>query len=171
MYLAGVNLKLDKILADEYPSRYDHAQLVATHPVAITKFFDKLIQTIIDTLIVGGVLGPAISYYGTVENQGRGSLHPHVLLWLNHNMTPSQLRSRIKDENFRKNIISYLENIIKEDLSWINPAFEHLISVSSDMESTIFGSVSNCIEDKENTKHNLSDEDKGEQEYFYSGKM
>ncbi|CAF0923692.1 unnamed protein product [Rotaria sp. Silwood1] len=28
------------------------------------------------------------------------------------------------------------------------------------MESTIFGSVSNCIEDKENTKHNLSDEDK-----------
>ncbi|CAF1083672.1 unnamed protein product [Rotaria sp. Silwood1] len=86
-------------------------------------------------------------------------------------MTPSQLRSRIKDENFCKNIISYLENIIKEDLSWINPAFEHLISVSSDMESTIFGSVSNCIEDKENTKHNLSDEDKGEQEYFYSGKM
>ncbi|CAF3413338.1 unnamed protein product [Rotaria sp. Silwood1] len=32
------------------------------------------------------------------------------------------------------------------------------------MESTIFGSVSNCIEDKENTKHNLSDEDKEEQQ-------
>ncbi|CAF4241668.1 unnamed protein product [Rotaria sp. Silwood2] len=131
IYFTGVNQNLDKILADEYPSRYDRAQLVAIHPVAIAKFFDKLIQTIINTLL--------IDYYGIVENQGRESFHLHMLLWMNHNMTPPQLRSRIKDENCRNNIISYLEDIIKEDLDCINPVFEHLISVSkSGLDETIY---------------------------------
>lgn len=62
------------------------------------------------------------SYYGTVENQGRGSLHLHMLLWLNSSPSPSQLRQYIKNEKYRQRMIEYLEDIIKEDLSWINGA-------------------------------------------------
>lgn len=39
------------------------------------------------------------------------------------NMRPSELRSSVKDECFRKNLIEYLEDIIQEDLSWINSNF------------------------------------------------
>jgi hypothetical protein len=71
-------------------------------------------------LVVDGVLGPVRGYYGTVENQGRGSLHLHMLIWLDHKLTPSLLRSYVKDAQFRKDLIGYLEDIIKEDLSWMS---------------------------------------------------
>lgn len=70
--------------------------------------------------VIGGVLGPITNYYGTVENQGRGSLHLHMLLWLDSSPSPSQLRADIKDEKYRARLIEYLEDIIKEDVSWIN---------------------------------------------------
>ena len=136
MYFAGVNLNLDNVFESVSLSRVERAHVVAKHPVAIARFFDKLIQTIIDTLsidilsymhflhgkslVLGGVLGPVRGHYGTVENQGRGSLHLHMLIWLDVNMRPSELRSSVKDECFRKNLIKYLEDIIKEDLSWIS---------------------------------------------------
>ena len=62
------------------------------------------------------VLGPAQAYFGTVKNQGRGSLHLHLLIWLRHDFTPAQLKEKIQDEDFRQNILRYLEDIIKEDL-------------------------------------------------------
>ena len=68
-------------------------------------------------MVEKGVLGPTKAYFGTVENQGRGSLHLHILIWLDHDLTPSQLKESIKDEGFRKGLLNYLEDIIKEDLS------------------------------------------------------
>ena len=70
-------------------------------------------------LVVDGVLGPVRGYYGTVENQGRGSLHIHMLIWLDHKLSPSILRDNVKHANFRKDLINYLEDIIKEDLDWM----------------------------------------------------
>ncbi|CAF4588032.1 unnamed protein product, partial [Didymodactylos carnosus] len=61
-----------------------------------------LITNILETLVKGGVLGPIKAHYGTVETQGRGSLHLHILLWLDHNMTPSQLKENIKDPEFKE---------------------------------------------------------------------
>ena len=43
-----------------------------------------------------------------------------MLIWLDHKLTPSMLRGSVKDANFRKDLIGYLEDIIKEDLSWMN---------------------------------------------------
>ena len=68
--------------------------------------------------VVDGVLSPVRGYYGTVENQGRGSLHLHMLIWLDHKMTPGVLRNNVRDATFRKDLIGYLEDIVKEDLSW-----------------------------------------------------
>ncbi|CAF4503238.1 unnamed protein product, partial [Didymodactylos carnosus] len=116
LYFAGVNLNIDHILTDSFPSTFHRAQIVASHPVAAAKFFNLLITNILETLVKGGVLGPIKAHYGTVETQGRGSLHLHILLWLDHNMTPSQLKENIKDPKFKEGLIEYLEDIIKEDL-------------------------------------------------------
>ncbi|CAF1277608.1 unnamed protein product, partial [Didymodactylos carnosus] len=116
MYFAGVNMDIDEILLNNFPSTVrKRAQLIASHPVTTAKFFNHLIQTVIDTMISGeGVLGPTKAYYGTVESSGRGSLHLHMLIWLDHEYTPADLKQRIKDEEFRKNLIEYLEDIIKD---------------------------------------------------------
>ena len=50
MYFAGVNLDLNNVTSSVYPSKVERAHLVAKHPVAVARFFDKLIQTIIDTM-------------------------------------------------------------------------------------------------------------------------
>ena len=68
-------------------------------------------------MVEKGVLGPIKAYYGTVENQGRGSLHLHILMWLDHNLTPSQLKELVQNEEFRKGLLNYLEDIVKQDLS------------------------------------------------------
>lgn len=73
LYFAGVNLDIDKILADDFPEVYERASIIAKNPVATARFFNKLITTLLDTLICPkgeefGILGPISNYYGTVGN-------------------------------------------------------------------------------------------------------
>ena len=117
LYFSGVNLDLDAIIPSNLPTTYEQAEIIASHPVATAKFFHQLITTVFETMIVGErILGPVKAYFGTVENQGRGSLHLHMLIWLDHDYTPAQLREKIKDEQFRNNLKDYLEDIISEDI-------------------------------------------------------
>ncbi|CAF1021874.1 unnamed protein product, partial [Rotaria magnacalcarata] len=116
LYFAGVDLDLDKVLPEVLRTSYERAQIIATHPVATAKFFNCLIKSILKCLVMGGVLGPTKGYFGTVENQGRGSLHLHLLIWLNHEYTPAQLKENIKNQDFRDNLLKYLEDVVKEDL-------------------------------------------------------
>lgn len=117
LYFAGVNLDLGKILPETIPSTYERAQTIAAHPVATAHFFNVLISSILKCMIEKGLLGPIKAYFGTVENQGRGSLHLHILMWLDHELTPSQLKESVQNEEFRNGLLSYLEDIIKQDLS------------------------------------------------------
>ena len=117
LYFAGVDLDLDKILPDTIPSTYERAQIVAAHSVSTARFFHLLISKILTCMVEKGVLGPTKAHFGTVESQGRGSLHLHILIWLDHDLTPIQLKESIHDEEFRKNLLAYLEDIIKQDLS------------------------------------------------------
>lgn len=117
LYFAGVDLDLDKIIPETIPSTYERAQIIASHPVATARFFNVLISSILTCMVEKGVLGPIKAYFGTVENQGRGSLHLHILLWLDHNLTPSQLKESVQNEEFRNGLLNYLEDIIQQDLS------------------------------------------------------
>ncbi|CAF4378473.1 unnamed protein product, partial [Didymodactylos carnosus] len=51
LYFAGVNLNIDHILTDSFPSTFHRAQIVASHPVAAAKFFNLLITNILETLV------------------------------------------------------------------------------------------------------------------------
>ena len=117
LYFAGVDLDLDTIIPETIPSTYERAQIIASHPVATAHFFNVLITSILKCMVEKGVLGPIKAYFGTVESQGRGSLHLHILMWLDHNLTPSQLKESVQNEEFRKGLLNYLEDIVKQDLS------------------------------------------------------
>ena len=116
LYFAGVNIDLDNIQMQKMLDTYKRAEIVASHPVATAKFFHILISNILNILLVGGVVGPIKAYFGTVESQGRGSLHLHLLAWLDHDLKPADLKEKIQDPNFRRKLIAYLEDIVKEDL-------------------------------------------------------
>ncbi|CAF4041639.1 unnamed protein product, partial [Adineta steineri] len=117
LYFAGVKLDLNNVQAKQLMGAYKRAEIIASHPVATAKFFHILICDILDTMILRGVVGPVKAYFGTVESQGQGSLHLHLLIWLNHDLKPADMKNKIQDPSFRENLIAYLEDIIKEDLN------------------------------------------------------
>ena len=60
-----------------------------------------------------GFFGNTGAYYGTVEQQGRLTLHLHMLLWLKGALTPQEIRDRIMDPNsdFQQKMVEYLESV------------------------------------------------------------
>ena len=63
-----------------------------------------------------GVFGEGKAFFGTVECQGRGTLHIHVLLWLADALPPDVIRSRLSDPSFASRFLSYLDSIISLSL-------------------------------------------------------
>ena len=60
-----------------------------------------------------GLYGDTSFYYGTVEQQGRLTLHLHLLLWIRGALTPQEIRDRIMDpeSDFQKKMVEYLESV------------------------------------------------------------
>src|SRR5690606_9542997 len=98
------------------------ALLSSSNPVACARFFDRIVQLVIKHLLAwesdkGGLWGEVAAYYGTVEQQGRMTLHWHVILWILNVMSPSQIRKMLLDpeSDFRKEMIEYLEGSFSGD--------------------------------------------------------
>ncbi|KAJ7112380.1 hypothetical protein C8R44DRAFT_632138, partial [Mycena epipterygia] len=58
-----------------------------------------------------GLYGETDAYYGTVEQQGRLTLHMHMLIWIKSALSPKEIRDRmmLPDTEFQKDMIAYLE--------------------------------------------------------------
>ncbi len=104
----------------EFLTPRERAKLVAQCPVACAKFFDTVINAFIEYLLRykkdgGGILGDVSAYYGCVEEQSRGSLHLHILVWLQGYKSPSDLKDKMAfDDSFKKDMLKYLEDVIKQ---------------------------------------------------------
>jgi len=62
-----------------------------------------------------GVLG-RVSGYGTVETQGRGSLHLHILVWIHGSKNVTEVLEKLQDgSSFSDDLLKYLSAIIKEE--------------------------------------------------------
>jgi len=59
-----------------------------------------------------------LAYYATVEQQGRLTLHLHMLLWILNSLSPQEISDQIMDPNseFQKRIVEYLESVHVGDL-------------------------------------------------------
>lgn len=60
---------------------------VAANPVACAKFFHLMVNAFLEKIVglnspLPGIFGPIESHFGTVEEQGRLTLHLHLLLWV-----------------------------------------------------------------------------------------
>ena len=126
--LAGADIDLDNFCKTAGPDGKDRAMNMASDPYAAAKYFHFFIETIFEVLFgitrrgngtltrKEGIFGTIKSYVGTVEAQGRGSLHLHLLLWLEGAPTASQLNLALSTEAFREKVRRYIRETIRADI-------------------------------------------------------
>ena len=114
VYYAGSSLDFKPSLVTPYDERM---RSVCRNPVAGARFFHFMVETFI-TDVLGvegshrGFYGDTSGYYGTVEQQGRLTLHLHMLLWIVGSLNPQDMRVKmLKNEStWQKKMIDWLEN-------------------------------------------------------------
>ena len=126
--IAGADIDLDNFCRTTGPDNTDRAINMASDPFASAKFFHFMINTILESLFgvskgrngiiirKEGIFGTVKSYVGTVEAQGRGALHLHILLWLEGAPTARELRHALTTESFCEKMKDYIKNTIQADL-------------------------------------------------------
>lgn len=64
-----------------------------------------------------GLYGDASGYYGTVEQQGRLTLHLYMLLWIKGTLSPEEMwqKSLDPDSDFHKSLLDYLDSVHSGD--------------------------------------------------------
>ena len=97
---------------------HQHAVFVAQHPEAAVCAFDAQINAFLHIIVCygcgTGLFGKCKVYYGIVKVQGRGTLHCHMLLWLDGSPNPQLLLDCFEeDHSFQAAIFTWLEDIIK----------------------------------------------------------
>ena len=118
LYFADNKEKLDFELSRSEDERY---RLIANNPVAGAHFFHFMVQMFIKHVLGvsaetttdhPGAYGKTAGYYGTVEQQGRLTLHLHMLIWIRGTCTPEEARLQIMEPEslFRKKLLEYLES-------------------------------------------------------------
>ena len=66
-----------------YPEWYSQTKRLRTtlkNPVAVLDYFHLTVNTIIEKVFKGGLFGELAHFYGTIEYQGRGTPHAHILV-------------------------------------------------------------------------------------------
>jgi hypothetical protein len=95
----------------------ERTSLICRNPTAAARFFHFIVETFIAEVLGvdvdhRGLYGDTSAYYGTVEQQGRLTLHLHLLLWLRGCATPQEMRDRMLDpeSGWQKKIVAWLES-------------------------------------------------------------
>jgi hypothetical protein len=119
-------LDLDDFAAfDKKPS----SVAIAADPFASARFFHLVVEAVLQALLgikgfqharaverEPGVLGVVEAYIGTVEAQGRGTLHLHMVLWLKGALTADKMRERLLTADFRAKVKRFISANIHADL-------------------------------------------------------
>lgn len=117
---AGEEINMDRFMATLGPDKSKRAKNIADNPYATAKFFHFMITTILETLFQIKVtpaqvkssirvFGWVTTYFGTVESQGRGTLHLHILIWLKDVPSSEEMISLLKSEEFRQRIVQFIQ--------------------------------------------------------------
>ncbi len=119
---AGEQIQLDDATAGEELTSWQRKLLAAKNPSACARFFHTMISSFLNIVLrygkaEKGLLGKCTAYYGTVEAQARGTLHCHMLIWLDGHPAPQQMRDMMQNsDEFRDHMFAWLESIIKSEL-------------------------------------------------------
>ncbi len=119
---AGEDIELDDAAVGEELSSWQRKLLVAKNPAACAKFFHTIISQFINVVLrygksEKGLFGKCTAYYGTVEAQARGTLHCHMLIWIDGHPAPQKMRDMMQNsETYKSHMFAWLESIIKSEL-------------------------------------------------------
>ena len=116
IYFADKNIMFKPEL---YFKKADDAyRLVTSNPVAAARFFHLMCENFIKHVLGfrkkhAGLYGETKAFYGTVEQQGRLTLHLHMLIWIKGAPSPQEVRDKILDpeSDFQKSMVEYLESV------------------------------------------------------------
>ena len=125
-FLAGSNMDIDNLLDDDIPNYWEQSVLIAKNPAVAAKFFNTYMKAFISTLLAydpthtnleGGILGVVNAYYGCVEAQGRGTLHCHMLIWVEGALNPNEIKEQVLNTNedsqaFSRRLLAFLDDTI-----------------------------------------------------------
>ena len=127
--MAGVDIDLNNFNATIGPDKTERCATIAKDPYAASKFFHFMVNIILEELFgihrskrgreVGrteGIVGEVRGYIGTVEAQGRGTLHLHIILWLLGAPTSQTMKSLLTSSAFRDKVCEYISTTIHADL-------------------------------------------------------
>jgi len=121
------SIDLDEFSKTAGPTSNQRAENVASDPFASVRFFHVVIKIIIEELFgikkrgnhierKDGILGTVQCYIGTVEAQGRGSLHLHMLLWLKEAPPASTMQKALATNEFRDRVQQFIRAMIHADI-------------------------------------------------------
>jgi hypothetical protein len=121
-FLVGADINIDEMLQDQVPNYWEQSMLVSSNPAVGAKFFNVYLKAFLRTVLGydddmvdgdGGVLGVVKAHYGCVEAQGCGSLHCHMLIWIEGALNPNEIRERVmRDTEWGKRLLDYLDDTI-----------------------------------------------------------
>lgn len=108
---------LEKGVLLEQFDKQQRALLVAQNPAAAARFFDVMISAFLNSILCPadgpGLFGRCQGYYGTVEAQGKGTLHLHMLIWLEGHPNPQDMRDKFESHpGFKDAVFEWLDDII-----------------------------------------------------------
>jgi hypothetical protein len=123
MHLAGEPIDLN-VYAPALPDYFRRLQVVAQNPVAGADYLKLMTDLFVEVLLgtkhedKQGLFGQTKSYFGTVESQGRMTLHLHCLVWLENAWSPQQIKDRLlveqeKGGKFTERLTQFLEERVQ----------------------------------------------------------
>ena len=127
-FLAGDEIDIYNLLPKQVPKYWDQSILVACNPALAAQFFNIYMKAFVFSILGydpkhqnldGGTLGHVKGYYGCVEAQGCGTLHCHMMVWVEGGLIPNEIRDRVIKENdteFAACLIQFLDDTISNKI-------------------------------------------------------
>ncbi|RDB17999.1 ATP-dependent DNA helicase RRM3 [Hypsizygus marmoreus] len=143
--MAGEEIDLDAFNAAIGPTATQRSTNIANDPYASARYFHTIVRIILEEVFglksnhthnidrKEGVFGMINSYIGTVEAQGRGSLHLHMLIWLKDSPTSSEMKAALQTEEFRQRIRAFVASNVRADLDGADTATVNAIEKVKDL--------------------------------------
>ncbi|KAJ3559330.1 hypothetical protein NM688_g415 [Phlebia brevispora] len=115
----GEEIDLDAFVKTAGPDSQQRTRNIAHDGCAGAMFFDFIITTLLETLFgiratrsrvhsEKGIFGHVKSYFGCVETQGRGTLHLHLLIWLEGSPSVGEWKQKLREPEFREKLRTFI---------------------------------------------------------------
>ncbi|KAF8262983.1 hypothetical protein EI94DRAFT_1704361 [Lactarius quietus] len=126
----GEDIDLDQFCSiDQHPSE----AAIAADPYAVSRFFHFMIKAILECLLgisrfkhnqhvqwKPGIFGLVEGYISTVEAQGRGTLHLHLVVWLSGSVPADKMRELFVHDAYRMHVKNFIKANVHADLTNIH---------------------------------------------------